>query len=133
MDVESIRHFCLSLPRATEDIQWGDDLLFRVGGKIFAIIDLNPQTPTRLSFKCTPEQYAELIEHEGIIPAPYLARYHWVTLERLDILSSSELKRFIENSYLLVFDRLPRKVKAQLQPMQPVMDVDKPERRGPAR
>lgn len=115
MDIESIRQFCLSLPHATEDIQWEHDLLFRVGGKIFAIIGLDPLAPNRLSFKCTPEQYAELIEWEGIIPAPYLARYHWVTLEHPDVLSSSELKRLIENSYRLVFDRLPRKVKAQLQ------------------
>lgn len=115
MDIELIRRFCLSLPHATEDIQWGHNLLFRVGGKMFAIIDLDPLTPNRLSFKCTPEQYAELIEREDIVPAPYLARYHWVMLEHPDVLSSSELKRLIENSYRLVFDRLPRKVKAQLQ------------------
>src|ERR1044072_1157219 len=83
MDIESLRAYCLSLPQATEDIQWGNDLLFRIGGKIFAGTSLEA-SPVRLSFKCTPEKFDELVELDGIIPAPYMARNKWVMLERLD-------------------------------------------------
>jgi predicted DNA-binding protein (MmcQ/YjbR family) len=115
MDIESIRSYCLSLPHVTEGFQWGNNLLFRVGGKIFALIDMDPPPPNRLSFKCTPEECAELIEREGIIPAPYFARNHWVTLQWLDALTSSEIRRLLENSYQLVHAKLSRKVKAQLE------------------
>lgn len=114
MDLESVRRYCLSLPHATEDIQWGDDLLFRIGGKIFAGISLNAAPADRLSFKCTPEKFAELIEKQDIIPAPYTARYHWVMLERLDALSPPEIESLLKQSYDMVFAKLPAKVKAQL-------------------
>ena len=114
MNFDAIRAYCLSFPHATEDLQWGNDLLFRIGGKIFAATDLDPASPVRLSFKCTPEEYAELIEREGIMPAPYAARYHWVALQRLDALSSSEIKRLLRHSYDMVWAKLPRKMQAQL-------------------
>jgi len=115
MDLESIRSYCLSFPHVTEDIQWGNNLLFRVGGKMFVIVDMDISSPgNRLSFKCAPEEHAELIEIEGIIPAPYLARYHWVTLQWLDALEAPEIKRLIRNSYNMVYAKLPKKVKAQL-------------------
>lgn len=112
MDLDSIRTYCLSLPHATEDIQWGNDLLFRISGKIFAGISLDP--PHSLSFKCTPEKFDELIELEGIIPAPYSARNKWVMLERLDALTERELKRLIENSYQMIFAKLTKKAQAEL-------------------
>jgi predicted DNA-binding protein (MmcQ/YjbR family) len=112
MDIDSIRNYCLSLPHATEDIQWGNDLLFRVSGKIFAGMSLDP--PHSLSFKCTPEKFDELIEFEGIIPAPYTARNKWVMLERLDALNDSEIKGLIKNSYEMIFSKLTKKVQAEL-------------------
>jgi len=113
MDLEAIRKHCLSLPHATEDIQWGDNLLFRIGNRMFAVIALE-RTPTCISFKCTPEEFAELTELEGIVPAPYMARNHWVLLERLDALPRAELKRRIRDSYGLVAARLPKKVRTGL-------------------
>jgi len=112
MDLDSIRIYCLSLPHATEDIQWGNDLLFRISGKIFVGINLDP--PHSLSFKCTPEKFDELIELEGIIPAPYMARNKWVMLERLDALSDREIKSLIENSYQMIFAKLTKKAQAEL-------------------
>ena len=112
MDIDSIRNYCLSLPHATEDIQWGNDLLFRISGKIFAGMSLDP--PHSLSFKCTPEKFDELIEFEGIIPAPYTARNKWVMLERLDALNDSEIKRLIKNSYEIIFSKLTKKLQAEL-------------------
>lgn len=114
MDLESLRGYCLSLPNATEDVQWGNDLLFRVGGKIFAGAGLDTPSSQVLSFKCTPEKFSELIEREGISPAPYTARYHWVALERFDALEEGELKSLIEASYQMVLSKLPKKLKMQL-------------------
>ena len=110
MDIESIRAYCLSLPQATEGIQWDNDLLFRIGGKIFAVASLEI-SPTRITFKCTPEKFDELIEVDGIIPAPYMARNKWVTLERLDALSDAEIKRLVRNSYDMIFAKLPKKIR----------------------
>ena len=112
MNLVSVRNYCLSLPHATEDIQWGNDLLFRISGKIFAGMSLDP--PHSLSFKCTPEKFDELIEFEGIIPAPYTARNKWVMLERLDALNDSEIKRLIKNSYEMIFSKLTKKLQAEL-------------------
>jgi predicted DNA-binding protein (MmcQ/YjbR family) len=112
MNIDSIRNYCLSLPHATEDIQWGNDLLFRISGKIFAAMNLDP--PHSLTFKCTPERFDELIEFEGIIPAPYTARNKWVMLERLDALNDSEIKRLIKDSYEMIFSKLPKKTQAEL-------------------
>jgi predicted DNA-binding protein (MmcQ/YjbR family) len=114
MDPEAIRKHCLSLPHVTERVQWGNDLLFCIGGKMFAVAGLDAKYPTKLSFKCTPEKFAELVEMEGIIPAPYVARYHWVALEDLDALPARELKALLKNAYQLVHDKLPRKVRNAL-------------------
>ena len=74
MDIESVRKFCLSLPHVTEDVQWENDLLFRIGNKMFAVVSLESASDHCMSFKCTPEVFAELTEREGIMPAPYVAR-----------------------------------------------------------
>jgi len=116
MDQESVRKFCLSLPNVTEDVQWKSDLLFRIGNKMFAVLSLDPTYGHCMSFKCTPEMFAELTERDGIVPAPYVARYHWVALERFDALKESELKSLIKNSYELVFAKLPKKVTDKFGP-----------------
>ena len=71
--------------------------------------------PQRISFKCTPENFAELCERPGIIPAPYLARAQWVSLERLNALPDSELCEMISESYRLVWERLPGKRRVELE------------------
>ena len=114
MDLESVRTFCLSLPHADEKVQWGNDLLFRIGEKMFAVAALEPSHGVVLSFKCAPEKFTELVEQEGIIPAPYMARHHWVGLERLDALPDRELKPLLANAYQLVLDKLPKKVRTAL-------------------
>ncbi len=104
MNVDTIREFCLAFPRATEKLQWGDELCFKIGGKIFAMMGLdNP----RLCFKCTPETFAELIELEDVRPAPYVGRYKWVMLDRLDAVRPDELKELIRQSYEMVAAKAP--------------------------
>src|SRR5882724_9705086 len=110
MNVDWLREVCLSFPGATEQIQWGNDLLFKVGGKMFAVTPLEPAS-VFLSFKASPENFAELTERAGIIPAPYLARAQWVALQTKDALPAEELARFLRESYDMVFAKLPRKVR----------------------
>jgi predicted DNA-binding protein (MmcQ/YjbR family) len=113
MNVEELRKICLGFAGATEQIQWGNDLLFKVGGKMFAVTALEP-APVWLSFKASPEQFAELTERPGIIPAPYLARAKWVALENREAVTQRELGELLRTSYDLVVEKLPRKVKESL-------------------
>jgi len=115
VDIEKVRAHCLSFPHVTEVVLWGNDLVFKIGGKMFAVISLEDTSDHCMSFKCTPEKFAELVEQDGIVPAPYVARYHWVALERFDVLSDKELKTLLRNAYDLVFEKLPKKLKAELE------------------
>ena len=113
MNIEWVRRYCMSMPHATESVQWGSNLVFKVGGKMFAVGSLEP-AKVWLSFKCSPEEFAELTERPGIIPAPYLARSQWVALETEDALTASELKRLVRKSYNLVLEKLPKKIRPAL-------------------
>ena len=113
--IDWVRAFCLSLPNATEDVQWEHNLLFRVAGKMFCIANLEPAvSPTKICFKCTPEKFAELVEVEGIIPAPYMARNHWAAMLDMDALRQPEIKELIADSYQMILAKLPKKTQAEL-------------------
>jgi predicted DNA-binding protein (MmcQ/YjbR family) len=114
MNIDWLREHCLSLPHATETVQWGDDLVFKIGGKMFAVVPLEPAAATHLSFKCTPEKFAELAETPGIIPAPYMARAMWVAFEDLNALRTDEIRALIRESYDLVFAKLTKKIQEEL-------------------
>jgi len=108
-----LREFLLKLPHAEETIQWGAKLVFWVGnkgigGKMFAVADLDGTGKGVLSFAAGPERCDELLEREGVFPAPYLARAHWVCLERWDVLPERELKKHLTHAYEFVFAKLSR-------------------------
>jgi predicted DNA-binding protein (MmcQ/YjbR family) len=113
VSVEWFREHCTSLPHVTENVQWGNDLVFKIGGKMFAVMALEPPGHA-FSFKCTPEKYVELIEVSGIIPAPYMARAHWVSFERPDALPRAEVKKLVRVAYDSVFAKLTKKAQAAL-------------------
>jgi predicted DNA-binding protein (MmcQ/YjbR family) len=113
MALESFRQHCLSLPHATETVQWGNDLVFKVAGKMFAVLALEPGEHL-CSFKCTPESFAELTERPGIVPAPYMARANWIALRSEDALPRAEVKRLVAQAYDLVFAKLPKKTRSVL-------------------
>jgi len=108
VNIDWIRDLCLSFPHTTEQIQWGDNLVFKVAGKIHAIAVLRP-AKTWLCFKVSPEKFSELTERPGIIPAPYLARAKWVALETQDALSPDKLRILLRDSYDMVVAKLSRK------------------------
>jgi predicted DNA-binding protein (MmcQ/YjbR family) len=113
MDIEWVRQYCLSLPHTTEQIQWGNDLLFKVGGKMFAGMPLEPAR-VWLSLKADPEEFAELIENQGVIPAPYMARAKWIAMENERALPRNEVLRLVSKSYEMVFAKLSKKLQAEL-------------------
>jgi predicted DNA-binding protein (MmcQ/YjbR family) len=118
MNVDWLREVCLAFPGTTEQIQWGNDLLFKVGGKMFAVTPLEP-APVCLSFKASPENFAELTERPHIIPAPYLARAQWVALETRDALPRDELAPLLRDAYDLVFAKLPKRAREALLSAKP--------------
>ena len=105
-----MRKLCLSFPGTTEQIQWGYDLLFKVGGKMYAVTPLEPARVC-LSFKASPEKFAELTERQNILPAPYLARAQWVALQKRDAVERDELADLLRESYEMVLAKLPKKVR----------------------
>lgn len=112
--IDWVRAFCLSLSHTTEKVQWVHDLLFCIGGKMYCVVNLEPGlSPTKIAFKCTPEKFSELIEMEGIIPAPYMARNHWVAFTEMDALRQPEIKELIQTSYCLVKQKLPKKLQTE--------------------
>jgi predicted DNA-binding protein (MmcQ/YjbR family) len=118
-DVDWVRNLCLSFPKATEKVTWGADLTFRISEKIFAVTVLEPAR-VWLSFKCSPENFADLTERAGIIPAPYMARAQWVALETKEALQKEDLAALLRESYDMVFSKLPRKTQeALLQASRP--------------
>jgi predicted DNA-binding protein (MmcQ/YjbR family) len=126
MNIDPLRKICLSFPSVTEQIQWGDNLLFKVGGKMFAITSLEP-SQIWLSLKADPEEFAELTERPGIIPAPYLARAKWIAIETPETLLHMEVAALLRKSYDLVVAKLPRAAR------ESVSLNAKPRRRAPRR
>jgi predicted DNA-binding protein (MmcQ/YjbR family) len=108
--LEWVRQFCLSLPHTTEKVRWEHNLLFCIGEKMYCVANLEPGNgPNKIAFKCTPEIFAELVEMEGMIPAPYMAHNHWVSVTDMELFRTTELKEHIRNSYQLVLTKLPKK------------------------
>jgi predicted DNA-binding protein (MmcQ/YjbR family) len=112
MNLAWLRAHCLSLPHTTEQIQWGSTLLFKIGGKMYAATDAD-NSEAGVSFKVSPEEFEELVERPGIIPAPYLARAKWVALEHEDAMPRAELKQRLTHSYELVKSGLTKKAQSQ--------------------
>jgi predicted DNA-binding protein (MmcQ/YjbR family) len=108
------RRLMLALPGATANVQWGEDHVFKVGGKMFAVIGMRSGKYSGMSFKCAPDSFAILTQLPGLRPAPYLARAHWVALERLDALPEGELAAYLKRAYEIVRAGLPRKLQAAL-------------------
>lgn len=111
-DVDPLVEYCRNLPGATEDVKWGNDLVFSVGGKMFAAFGLPDYEP--LSFKVDPVVFSVLIQRPGIVPAPYLAQHSWVSVKTRDAMTGEELEELLWESYRLVAGKLSKKMRASL-------------------
>jgi len=119
MDNERIREICLALPHVTETVNWGHHLVYwvgdrSIGGKMFAMTDLDGMGTGVLWFHCGAERFHELLEIEGIIASPYLAKAHWVTVERWDALRPGQIEDELRRANLLIYERLPQRAKTVL-------------------
>ena len=118
MDAERTRGLLLKLPHVVETMQWGDNLVFwagdkAIGGKMFALVNLDGSGLV-ISFAAGPEHAAELCEREGLQPAPYFARIHWVAAERWDVLNAREWESELRSAYERTLVKLPRKTQQVL-------------------
>jgi len=119
MDNERIRELCLALPHVKETLNWGHHLVYfvgdkEIGGKMFAMTDLDGSGVGVLWFHCGAERFHELLEVEGICASPYLARAHWVTLERWDVLKAREIEEELRQAHALIYEKLPKRTKTIL-------------------
>jgi predicted DNA-binding protein (MmcQ/YjbR family) len=116
MDAERVREYLLKLPHVAETVQWGAALVFwvgdkAIGGKMFAVMNLDDDQKAVLSFPAGPERYAELLETEGAFPAPYLARAHWVAVRHWGVFRGSELQEHLKFGHGLIYGKLPKKTR----------------------
>jgi predicted DNA-binding protein (MmcQ/YjbR family) len=114
MTIEDIQSLCKTLPGVTEDIKWEKDLCFCVAEKMFFVIGLDQQ-PVPSSFKVKDEEFDELCSREGFQPAPYLARYKWVSVDDLNRMNAQQWEKYIRQSYELVKSKLPKKKQKELE------------------
>jgi predicted DNA-binding protein (MmcQ/YjbR family) len=112
VDIEMLRNFCSSLLAVTEDVKWGNDLVFSVGDKMFCAASLEP--PFNCSFKVSDEEFDELNNQPGFMPAPYMARAKWVLVNDASKLSKKEWETYIKQSYELVKAKLTKKLRRDL-------------------
>jgi predicted DNA-binding protein (MmcQ/YjbR family) len=122
MDNERIREICMAMPHVCETVNWGHHLVYFVGdrdigGKMFAMTDLDGSGTGVFWFHCGAERFHELLEVEGIIASPYLAKVHWVTVERWDVLRPRQIEDELKRGYELIYAKLsPRTKKILLLP-----------------
>jgi predicted DNA-binding protein (MmcQ/YjbR family) len=114
--VDRIREFLLTLPHVVETMQWGENLVFwvgdkAIGGKMFALMSLDQSMKGIFSYPAGPERFAELVEQEGIIPAPYFARIHWVAVQHWNVFRPMEWEQELRAAHQITFDKLPPKVR----------------------
>lgn len=119
MDNERIRAICMSLPHVAETVNWGHHLVYwagdrDIGGKMFAMTDLDGTGFGVLWFHCGAERFHELLEIEGMSASPYLAKAHWVTMERWDVLRAKQVEDELKRAHSLIFERLAKRTKTVL-------------------
>jgi predicted DNA-binding protein (MmcQ/YjbR family) len=124
MDAERARKFLLQLPYAVETMQWGDNLVFWtgdkvIGGKMFALVNLdkvplNGSQHGVVSFAAGAERFAELVERDGLFPAPYMARIFWVAAERWSALRDAEWQTELRAAHAITLGKLPKRTRELL-------------------
>ena len=110
MTPEAFEAAALALPAATVSVQWGDDRVYKVGGKMFAVLGPNGS----FSFKATDIAFEALTESGEAKPAPYMARAKWVWFDGLGVMPLDELKGYLKTAHELVAAKLTKKQRAEL-------------------
>lgn len=115
MDIETLREYCIQKRGVTESFPFGPDtLVFKVGGKLFLLTGL--ENPVSFNAKCDPERAIALREeHEEVVPGYHMNKVHWNTVNMRGRLTDSFLKELIDHSYQLVYNGLPKSLKAEIE------------------
>ena len=118
MDLGEFREYCLTKPGAREETPFGPDVLvFKVGGKMFALAALD-EVPTTVNLKCDPDLALDLRDrYEQVRPGYHMNKKHWNTVEIASDIPDVEVRKMIDHSYELVTRSLPKpKVKVGARP-----------------
>ncbi len=116
MNLLSLVEHCRKLPHVVEDVKWGNDLCFSIqGGRMFCVFSIEKKNFERVSFKVDDHRFLEMTDQPQFIPAPYMARGHWVSLVDKKGVSVKELKALVSRSHQLYFEKLPKKTQLALQ------------------
>lgn len=111
---EAQRRVAAALPGATEDVKWGADLAYSVGGRMFCVFLLREGATLDCSFKVDDERFLELTDVPGVTPAPYLARAHWVQVQPGHGLAAADLDALVRRSHALVAAKLTKKLQREI-------------------
>lgn len=115
MNTETIREYCITKAGVTESFPFGGDaLVFKVGGKMFALLSTESK-PTTINLKCEPERAVQLREeHNFVTPGYHMNKTHWNTITVDGRVRTADLQEWIDHSYELVKSSLPKALQAQL-------------------
>jgi predicted DNA-binding protein (MmcQ/YjbR family) len=115
MNYRDVERLCLALPGAVRDEPWSDTTVFKIGGKMFAVIvHDDAHKPLGLWFKASAHSYEILTRIPGIGPCPYFWRAHWVETDGLRMLKPQELRGYLVRAHALVAAKLSRKKRKAL-------------------
>ncbi|MBI4815721.1 MAG: MmcQ/YjbR family DNA-binding protein [Deltaproteobacteria bacterium] len=109
--LDELRSIASQLPGTTEDVKWGADLCFCVGGKMYTVVGLDSE---HTSLKVPEPVFEEMVTRKGVVPAPYLARNKWIAFEGTQAFTLEEIAKLMRGSHQLILSKLPKKVQRQL-------------------
>lgn len=114
MDEKALCKLSAGWPGIGAEIKWENDLIFMVAGKMFCGLCVSGEQKGKLAFKVEAERFLEFTDRPGIVPAPYMARAHWISLDDPKVLPRAELEALVRRAYELVFEKLPKKLQREL-------------------
>ena len=115
MNVEELTEYCQSLKHVTAEVQWGDVLVFKVGGKMFCFVPLD-ESDLKMNLKCDPDEAIELRERfSAVLPGYHMNKKYWNTVLIDGSVSDNMLRIWIEKSYGLVVAKLSKAEREQME------------------
>ncbi|MFM8242805.1 MAG: MmcQ/YjbR family DNA-binding protein [Crocinitomicaceae bacterium] len=114
MTLEKLRNYCISLTSVEECLPFDDTtLVFKVGGKMFALIDITDSKSVNL--KCDPNKIIDLQERfGGVLPGYHMNKKHWITVLLNEDVSDTLVMEWIRDSYFLVFNKLSKRLQDEI-------------------
>lgn len=112
MNLQTLEEICMDFKGTQQDVKWEEHLCFVVGEKMYCMTNMNP--PFYVSLKASPEDFAEMTQREGIIPAPYFGRGGWIQVQEPNALGFKEWNSLLKNAHELIFKKLTKKLQMEI-------------------